>query len=134
MGKAAPIGSGSGTRHVISAIAALIACISILSGSAACAMSATSDRALPPLTKKHAVAPIKPDNAGKFEDAPTPNLDLYAPRVGTDFSGPGLQPSLFQQRSIINGDGYTPGSIAPNAPQISKRLPTPGFSLTVPLN
>lgn len=97
-------------------------------------MSATSDKSLPPLTRQHQTAPSLPARTSNFEDAPTPNLDLYAPRDNAGQTKAGLQPSLFQQRGVINGDGYTPGSYAPNAPQITKRFPTPGFNLKVPLN
>jgi hypothetical protein len=66
-----------------------------------------------------------------FEPAPLPNRDLTPPQ-STASNDPQFGPSLFTPNTQFRGDGFSPGSTAQGAQERNVH-PTPGFSLTVPV-
>ena len=85
--------------------------------------------AIPP-TLELGTAQAAPANPG-FQPAPVPNPDLFAPRSRGQ-AGAAVTPNLFHQQKTYRGEGFTPGSTA-EGEQTKRVKPTPGMSLTVPL-
>lgn len=122
--------AGCPKRHCPAVL--LLAIAGFLAAGAACAGPAGLQPMLP-ANAGISGQPAAPASAPEYLAAPTPNADLSAPRDG-GAARPGLQPSMYPQRDLNSGDGYTPGSIAPNLQQNTRRIPIPGINLKLPLN
>lgn len=70
-------------------------------------------------------------NAPKYEPAPMPNEDLYAPLQPAD-PDPRISPTVFRPSRQFRGDGYSAGSSSQGY-QERHMLPAAGVNLSVPL-
>jgi hypothetical protein len=95
-----------------------------------------ADTGLPPLARaisERENRTVAPPQAKAFEAAPIPNLDLYVPNRTVRQQGAELAPGLFSATNTYRGEGFVPGS-SPQGAQQSRRIPTPGINIKVPLN
>ncbi len=112
---------------------------------AASAAAITAARAQTPFGSQAAITPRynatattstygNEGDSTRFEPAPMPNADIYAPLPRVDDpKAAQLSPKLFQPPRQFRGDGYSSGSTAQGSQERSLK-PAPGVSMKVPLD
>ena len=75
--------------------------------------------------------PFPPEHPPSSSIAPVPNLDAHAPLV-VDAVGPRVNVRLFHRNTYTTSMGFAPGSEYRSSDS-RILLPTPGFSVDVPL-
>lgn len=119
-----------------SALGGLVLASILVSPTYAASPAADLAKTFPPLSpalvdRKVALTANERAASGRFEAAPIPDQDAFAPRI-SDSTGPVVSPSMFQGKKSYRGDGFTPNS-SPQISQQPKHVTLPGISLKVPL-